>query len=153
MDMAKEALFNVLSHRYDFPNCNVLDLFGGTGAISLEFVSRGCSDVCWVDKHPGCLAFVSAVADELDIRKSLKVYRSDALAFLRNTPDKYDIIFADPPYDYPQYEKIASLVFERSLLRPEGFLILEHESDQDFQQLPGFSFFKCYGRSCFSFFE
>ena len=57
-DFAKEGLFNILQNRLDFSETKFLDLFGGTGNHSYEFISRGCTDVTYVDKFPGCVAFV-----------------------------------------------------------------------------------------------
>ena len=152
MDVAREGLFNVLANRYDFESISVLELFGGTGAISLEFISRGCQQVLWVEKHSGCIRFLKDVSVKLDLHDQLRIVPGDALKFLKSCDQRFDIIVGDPPYNYPKYGQLVSTVFEKNILKPDGMLILEHESDHDFNNHPHFSFKKNYGNSHFSFF-
>ncbi len=151
-DMAKEALFNILNNRYYFEDLSVLDLFSGIGSISLEFASRGCKDITSVDAHSGCVAFLDATSRDLDA--DIKCIRSDALSFLRKTPKKFDLIFADPPYDLDREEfvQLVDLVMERGLLKEDGILILEHSTRMKLEDIPHFVEQRKYGGSSFSFF-
>ena len=152
-DMSKEALFNVLNNHFNFGELKVLDLFAGTGNISYEFASRGCSPITAVDGDFGCIKFIKQTAAEFDF--SITAIKSDVVKFLEKNSSAYDIIFADPPYDFDQktFEKIVTTALERGLLDPEGMMVIEHSKYTKMEHLPHFSFQKSYGGSFFSFFE
>lgn len=152
-DMAKESLFNILNNSYYFDAIKVLDLFAGTGNISYEFASRGTEDITCVDDHYGCIKFINETAANFEM--PIKTIKSDVYTFLENAVQKFDVIFADPPYDFSQeqFAEIASLVFKNELLEEDGILVIEHSKHTDLTQEPGFSYSKNYGGSVFSFFE
>lgn len=152
-DMAKEALFNILTNQYNFSQISVLDLFAGTGNISYEFISRGTEDVTAVDSHYACLAYIKSVAKELD--SPIETIKSDVYSYLEKVKRKTDIIFADPPYDFTtdQFSKVAALVFDNELLNEHGVLIIEHSKHTSLEESPYFSNSRKYGGSVFSFFE
>ncbi|MEC3965786.1 16S rRNA (guanine(966)-N(2))-methyltransferase RsmD [Flagellimonas halotolerans] len=152
-DMAKEALFNILNNRFYFDELKVLDLFSGTGNIGFEFASRGTQKITAVDGHQGCVRYISKTAQQLDF--SINTVKSDVFKFLQGTPDKFDLIFADPPYDFDteQFLNIANLVFEQGLLLDDGLLIIEHSDQTNLSEHPKFSEQRKYGGSIFSFFE
>lgn len=152
-DMAKEALFNILNNHYYFDEITVLDLFAGTGNISFEFASRGCTRITSVDAHYGCVQFINKTAQELDF--SIQTIKSDVYKFLEHYNQKADIVFADPPYDISQedFEKLPALVFQNNILLEEGYLIIEHAKHTSLEHVVNFSFSKSYGGSVFSFFE
>jgi len=150
-DMAKEALFNILLNSYDFDECNVLDLFTGTGNISIEFASREVGNITSVDKHPGCVAWLKTVKDKHQL--AIGIRKADAFKFLEQTADKYDIIFADPPYDLPNIPLLPQLVAKHQLLKENGVLVVEHPSMLKLDQQPGYVETRKYGYSSFSFFK
>lgn len=150
-DFAKEGLFNVLSNRFDLSEFKVLDLFSGTGHISLEFASRGAQQITAVDSHIRCVSFLSGINKELNL--NIAVVKSDVFQFLKSATGTFDIIFADPPYDLPNIPEIHKLVFERNLLGESGLLIIEHGPKTKLEDLPGFAKHKKYGNVNFSFFE
>ena len=152
-DMAKEALFNILNNDYYFDEISVLDLFSGIGSISLEFASRGTKDITSVDKHRGCSRFVASVAEEHDM--PIQIINMDAYKFLEQQSKKFDVIFADPPYDFTddQFAKIVTLVFDKKLLNENGVLIIEHSKKTDLATQVNFKKNKKYGGNCFSFFS
>ncbi|MBO0340082.1 MAG: 16S rRNA (guanine(966)-N(2))-methyltransferase RsmD [Bacteroidota bacterium] len=152
-DMAKEALFNILNNRFYFDELKVLDLFSGTGNISFEFASRGTEKITAVDGFQGCVRYISKTAEALEF--SINTVKSDVFKFLQRTTEKYDLIFADPPYDFDteQFLNIADLVFEKELLLEDGLLIIEHSDQTDLSEHPKFSEQRKYGGSIFSFFE
>ena len=151
--MQKGSLFNILQNRYYFEGLTVLDLFSGTGNIAYEFGSRGAEKIMSVDAHYACVKFISKTAIELEL--PIDSIKSDCFLYLKKTPEKFDIIFADPPYDMSQdkFEKIPKLVFERNLLTDKGILVIEHASQMDLSTLPNFKNSRKYGGSIFSFFE
>jgi len=152
MEVAKEALFNILYNSYDFENIKVVDLFGGTGSISLEFVSRGCKNVTWVENFYLCNQFIKKVKETLKINEELKLVKNDVIRFISTTNEKYDIIFADPPYNFKYSKKVIDMIFERELLNEGGVLVFEHDKRNDFSIFPNFSELKKYGTNRFSFF-
>jgi 16S rRNA (guanine966-N2)-methyltransferase len=152
-DFAKEALFNILNNRYDFTELRVLDLFSGTGNISFEFASRGTEDIVSVDAHYECVRFIQRTAE--DLQMPIKTVKSDVFKYLGVSQQPYDIIFADPPYnfDLQQMQKLTELCFENKLVTEEGLLILEHSKHLDLTDLDHFDEFRKYGGSVFSFFQ
>ncbi|MFO7978060.1 MAG: 16S rRNA (guanine(966)-N(2))-methyltransferase RsmD [Bacteroidales bacterium] len=150
-DIAKEALFNVLNNHFDFEGLNVLDLFAGTGNISYEFASRGAAEVVAVDQHPRCVSFINETRLMLSL-DNLKVIRSDVFRFLGYARQGFDVIFADPPYDIQGFEQIPRVVFERQLLAPKGWLIVEHPAEISFEDHEHFLEKRKYGKVNMSFF-
>jgi 16S rRNA (guanine(966)-N(2))-methyltransferase RsmD len=152
-DMSKEALFNVLNNHFNFTELKVLELFAGTGSISYEFASRGCTPILCIDGDMGCVNFIKKTAKEFDF--DIAAMKSDVFKFLEKHKGTYDIIFADPPYGMEQssFEKITELIFENELLDKEGILVVEHSKYTKLEQMSNFSFQKNYGGSVFSFFE
>lgn len=150
-DMAKESLFNILENYMDFESITALDLFSGTGNISYELVSRGCPKVTAVDHDFGCVKFIRDTALKLDMKELVPV-RSDVFRFLANHPMKYDLIFADPPYDNPRHNELVDLVFDNQLLTEEGMFVLEHDKYVHFEEHPHFMDERHYGKVHFTFF-
>ncbi|MDO4729133.1 MAG: RsmD family RNA methyltransferase [Bacteroidota bacterium] len=152
-DLAKESLFNILNNYYYFDEIKVLDLFSGSGNIAYEFASRGTQHITAVDAHSNCTQFIRNTADKLDF--NINVIKSDVFKFLEKNLGSYDIIFADPPYDFEQekLEKICQFVFERNLLNSDGMLIIEHQKDKNLEEVPFFESSRKYGGSIFSFFQ
>lgn len=151
-DMAKEALFNILYNTYDFDSCQVLDLFCGTGNISIEFASRGIKQVTGVDKHSGCIYWVQSVVDKYKLNE-ITLKKADVFKFLETHNQSYQIIFADPPYDLPTIPLIPQLVAKNKLLTENGLLVVEHPSLLKLNDQPGYTETRRYGNSSFSFFN
>ena len=152
-DFARENLFNVLENDIDFEEITALDLFAGTGAISFELLSRGCSSVVCVEKHPTQYNFITKVQQQLG-DENLRVVRGDVFKFVASCGERFDFVFADPPYDLPQLESIPRHVLEENcLLRPGGLFVLEHSRNNDFSQHPWFEEKRVYGSVNFSFFR
>ena len=152
-DMAKESLFNILNNQFYFDEVSVLDLFSGTGNISLEFASRGSKDITSVDNNFHCTKFISEMAAKFEM--PILVQKSDAFKFLETTSKKYTIIFADPPYAFEDqvFSKIVQLIFKNNLLEEDGLLIIEHSKQTDLSALEYYSNSRNYGGCVFSFFE
>jgi 16S rRNA (guanine966-N2)-methyltransferase len=151
-DLAKESLFNILDNHIYFEDIRVLDLYAGTGSISYEFASRGSKYVISVDINPGCVRFISETATKLGF-SALKAIRSSSVGFLDHCSEKFDLIFADPPYDMVGIEEVIHMVFSRQLLNEGGWLIIEHSGDKDFSSFQGFSQHRNYGKVNFTFFR
>ncbi|MEM6723498.1 MAG: RsmD family RNA methyltransferase [Bacteroidota bacterium] len=151
-DYAKEGLFNVLNNRVDFEALKVLDLFCGTGNHTYEFLSRGCTDLTCVDKHPPAIRFVKQTLKTLECEEFVKVVRADVFKFMGSTRMKYDYIFAGPPYGLPTINKIPDLIFEHDLLADDGLFVMEHNPNHSYQNHPKFQNDRNYGKTIFSFF-
>jgi len=151
-DLAKEALFNILQNKIEFEDIRVLDLFSGTGNISMEFASRGAAQVISVDRSVQCVHCLKDTARQHGLT-NIKTFKDDVFKYLQLETDQYDLIFADPPYDMNQIPEIPKIVFEKNLLLPGGLLIVEHQSMQNLSNHPAFSEQRKYGHSSFSFFN
>ncbi|MCK5637245.1 MAG: 16S rRNA (guanine(966)-N(2))-methyltransferase RsmD [Flavobacteriaceae bacterium] len=152
-DMAKEALFNILNNHYYFNEISVLDLFAGIGSISFEFASRGTEHIISIDQNVGCIKFLDKINTEFDT--NIQTIKSDVYSYLERVNQKFDVIFADPPYDFTdeKFQKIINLVFTKKLLNEGGLLIIEHSKQTDLSQNTTFTKAKKYGGNMFSFFE
>lgn len=152
-DFAKENLFNVLQGYVDFDDAlAALDLFAGTGSITLELLSRGCDRVVAVEKDPLHYKFICSFIEKLQDLSAVPV-RGDVFQYLARCREQFDFIFADPPYALPQLESIPDCVMGRGLLRPEGLFVLEHGKTSNFTSHPCFVEERIYGSVHFSFFQ
>ena len=151
-DRTKEALFNILEHRVDWAETRVLDLFCGTGNISLECVSRGAASVLSVDRHRKCILSIKNNMKTLG-REEPQLICADVKKFLKSCDQNFDLIFMDPPYAMPGQEALIETIFEKNILAPDGMLILEHSSTLNFSSLNKFVELRKYGSSHLSFFE
>jgi len=151
-DKSKEALFNIVQNNYEIQNLKILDLFSGTGNISYEFASRGALEIYSIDKNIKCINFIKQTSINLDM--NIKVIKSDAFKFIKNTKHKFDIIFLDPPYDYilNEYFKIINEIFNKKLLNNEGLLIIEHSEKINISEHTNFKNSRNYGGCSFSFY-
>lgn len=152
-DFAKESLFNILNNHVEFDELKVLDLFCGTGNITFEFASREAIDITSVDSSPACCDFVRKTISDFKMTQ-VKVVKSDVFSFLNKGFGSYSLIFADPPYDMEEerFKQLVQLVFEKNLLKPGGWLIVEHGERTILSALPAFKEHRKYGNVNFSFF-
>ena len=151
-DFARENLFNVLENMIDFEGLSALDLFAGTGAMSFEFLSRGCLSVTAVEKANTQYAFMKKVASQLGC-DNFNLLRGDALKYIDSSHAKFDLIFADPPYDLKDFGEIPEKILKSKMLKPGTIFIIEHSRNYDFSHLPHFSSHRTYGSVNFSIFE
>ena len=150
-DFAKEGLFNILNNRFFFDDLRILDLFAGTGNIAYEFASRGAGEITCVDQNKGCVRFIGEMAD--DLGANIQPVQLDAWLFVQKTTTSYDIVFADPPYDWDKHEALAEALIQKGFLKEGGEAIIEHSADTDLSHLPGFFEHRKYGHVHFSFFS
>ncbi|MCQ2221738.1 MAG: RsmD family RNA methyltransferase [Prevotella sp.] len=157
-DFAKENIFNVLNGYMDFDEASALDLFAGTGSITLEMLSRGCKDVVSVEMDRDHSAFIRQCLQKLG-EERCSLIRGDVFRFLKSCKRKFDFIFADPPYALPDLPKIPDLVLgnaddpESCLLAEGGIFVFEHGKQNDFSQHPRFIEHRSYGSVNFSLFR
>lgn len=151
-DFAKEGLFNILQNQWDLTEVSFLDLFCGTGNISYEMSSRGCTDIISIDLFEGCVKFVSSMIDTLKI-EGMQVIKTNVLDFIKTESTQYDLIFAGPPYALEQLRQLPDLIIEHKMLKPKGWFILEHNPNHNFDKHPNFIHKRNYGSTNFSIFS
>ena len=153
-DFAKENIFNVLTQYIDFDGAEALDLFSGTGSISLELLSRGCEHVVSVEMDRDHHRFILECSKKLSIPNSqFSILRGDVFRFLNSCKLQFDFIFADPPYALKELPTIPDLVFEKRLLKEGGIFVFEHGKDYDFSQHPHYVEHRQYGSVNFTIFQ
>lgn len=151
-DFAREAIFNIIQNHFYIPDVSFLDLFSGTGAISFEMASRGCTDITSVDKNSVSIQFIRKTAETWKL-KGFKAIKDDVFRFIDKCITNYDIIFADPPYNLTYLDELPLLILKKKLLRTNGWLILEHGHKHSFEQHPFFVQHRRYGNVNFSIFQ
>lgn len=152
-DFAKENLFNILNNYFDWEDIeSALDLFGGTGSISFEMLSRGCHKVICVEKASVHVDFIEKTKETLKI-DNMTVFKQDVFKYLENCKMQFDFIFADPPYDLRNFGDVPKLILEKDLIKSGGMFVMEHSKEYDFSNLPLFTEKRVYGSVNFSVFE
>jgi 16S rRNA (guanine(966)-N(2))-methyltransferase RsmD len=129
----------------------VLDLFSGTGSIGYEFISRETGSVIFVERNYQHAQFIKKIISQLEI-SNVQIILDDVFRFLKKCPSKFDIVFADPPFDLKQLNEIPQAVFMADILKNDGLFILEHPGEYDFSNHPNFTEIRKYGKVNFSFF-
>ena len=151
-DYAKSGLFNILNNKIDFENIKVLDLFAGIGGISMEFISREAKHVTAVDINFKCCSFIKETAVKFGV-KNLSVIKSDVFKYLKSCDTKFDLIFADAPFELEETDSIPDLVMQKQLLTENGMLIIEHQAKRKLTSVAKAEEIRKYGNCAFSFFE
>jgi 16S rRNA (guanine(966)-N(2))-methyltransferase RsmD len=151
-DIAKEGLFNILGNNLNFEGLKTLDIFGGTGSISYELASRGATDLTIVEKDPKMAEFIKSTSNALQI-KNFHVIKSEVFKFLESCTNKYDFIFAGPPYALKTIDDLPIIIFERGLLVENGWFVLEHTPANNYEEMPHFKAVRNYGTTLFSIFK
>jgi 16S rRNA (guanine(966)-N(2))-methyltransferase RsmD len=150
-DIAKEGLFNVLQHKLDFESLKTLDLFGGTGSISYELASRGVPDLTIVEKDNAMFDFIKKTSAALRL-ENFKVIKMDVFKYIQQCTERFDFIFAGPPYALTNIDDLPKLIFEKQLLNKDGRFVLEHTPRNDYKGTPYFVAERNYGTTVFSTF-
>ena len=150
-DIAKEGLFNILQNNLEIDELKVLDLFGGTGCISYELASRGAPDITIVEKDNSMYDFIKKTSAELGF-ENFTVLKSDVFRFIETTQQQYDFIFAGPPYALTNIDDLPFKVFEKNILKLNGWFVLEHTPKNDYKKFPQYKTERNYGTTIFSIF-
>jgi len=151
-DFARESLFNILSNRVNFEELTILDLFSGTGSISYEFASRGVREVHLIERDVKHIAGIRRIIQDIGFT-NIRAIHIDVKAFLRTCSQKYDIVFADPPYELKWLRDIPDMVTGSGVIKDSGFFILEHPKNMSFADHKFFFEHRNYGGVNFSFFR
>lgn len=151
-DFAREGLFNVLNGMVDWEQIKALDLFSGTGAVSFELISRGVPSVTSVDIERSCVTYITGTAGQFGM-KGIQAIRSNVFVFIRRIHEKYDLIFADPPYAMQGIADLPEQVLSSGILKEGGIFVLEHSDKYNFSKNQNFAELRKYGRVHFTFFR
>jgi len=150
-DIAKEGLFNILQNNLDIDTLKTLDLFGGTGCISYELASRGAPDLTVIEKDNNMYDFIKNTSSILKFA-NFKVLKSDVFKYLENCKETFDLIFAGPPYALTTIDDLPKIIFQKGLLKPGGWFVLEHTPRNDYKKTPHYKTERNYGTTIFSIF-
>jgi 16S rRNA (guanine(966)-N(2))-methyltransferase RsmD len=150
-DVAKEGLFNVLENNLPIQGLKTLDLFGGTGSISYELASRGATDQTIVEKDTQMYEFIKKTISELKL-SGCKVVKMDVFRYIEQCAEKFDFILAGPPYALQNIDDLPRLIFEKQLLKPGGWFVLEHTPRNDYKNVSYYKAERKYGTTIFSIF-
>jgi 16S rRNA (guanine966-N2)-methyltransferase len=150
-DIAKEGLFNIIQNNLDLESIKTLDLFGGTGSISYELFSRGVKELTIVEKDPAMYEFIKKTSAEFGMNDVI-ILKSDVFKYITDSNEKFDFIFAGPPYALGNIEDLPTIIFKKKLLKNGGWFILEHTPRNDFKGFPFFRTERKYGTTLFSIF-
>lgn len=150
-DIAKEGLFNIIQNNLDFGKLKTLDLFGGTGSISYELASRGVPDLTIVEKDNAMYEFIKKTSASLQL-ENVNIVKMDVFRFLQQCAEKFDLIFAGPPYALTTIDDLPKIIFEKKLLNKNGWFVLEHTPKNDYKSFPFYKTERNYGTTIFSIF-
>lgn len=150
-DIAREGLFNVLQNNLDFEALKTLDLFGGTGCISYELASRGVPGLTIVEKDPAMYEFIKKTSEDMEIA-GFKLVKSEVFKFIDTCTEQFDFIFAGPPYALGNIDDLPKKIFEKELLKPKGWFVLEHTPRNDYRKFEHYKTERKYGTTIFSIF-
>jgi 16S rRNA (guanine966-N2)-methyltransferase len=132
-DRVRETLFNWLMPYIEGARC--LDLFAGSGALGLEALSRGASEVCFVDTSKKVIENLKQICKTVNTDKA-SFFHGSAEAFLTKTAQAFDVVFLDPPYDLDLIPQAANMLEAAGWLKPEAWIYLEHDGRLDLTTLP-----------------
>ena len=136
-DRVKEAIFSII--QFDLPGAVVLDLFGGTGQLGIEALSRGATQAVFIDHREDACKLIRENLKRTKLEDAAKVLRSDYEAFLRTNATKFDIILLDPPYAEVFLENSLNLITQIDILQSGGIIVCERALEKEFlQDFPGF---------------
>jgi 16S rRNA (guanine966-N2)-methyltransferase len=151
-DRTKEGIFGVIAARWFFDGCHVLDLFAGSGNLGFEAISRGVEHVVFVDRHTEHLKHIENLSHEFGVEKQVTTLLRTVEDYLNSSPISFDLIFSDPPYDYPYMYEMIGKILNNGWLNAEGWFILEHDKRHDFSDHSHCFHSKPYGRTTVSIF-
>ena len=128
-DRVKEALFSII--QFDLPGAKVLDLFGGTGQLGIEALSRGAQSAVFVDAGEPACRLIRENLKRTKLENQSKVVRSDYLQYLNRCTERFDIILLDPPYAEVFLEKSLKTITEIDILQSGGIIVAERPAEKE----------------------
>lgn len=151
-DRTKEGMFSIIDARRYFTGITVLDLFSGSGNLAFEAISRGARKAVCIEQNKTCCLFIEKSAITLGIDAQVQIFQADVWQYLAAISNPYDLVFADPPYDYEFMTQLPDVVLTKGWLKEDGWFILEHDARHDFSEHSHCVFSKPYGRTIVTIF-
>ena len=153
-DRVRQTLFNMLVNRLDFEDLSVLDLFAGSGSLGIEALSRGAARAVFIEGDPRAMEFIEQNLQQLQCADRAEVYTLDAVQYMERSGATFGLVFADPPYAYPATASLPGIAFSRGIVKPGGYLLIEHASALVFEESPLYHIgpVKKFGRTVVTFF-
>ena len=154
-DRVRQTVFDMLANRIEFEGATVLDLFAGSGSLGIEALSRGAAHVTFVERGEEAVQHLKHNVRSLGCEAATEICEMDAMIFLKGRQSSYDLVFADPPYAFDRTEEIPQVVFREKMVKPQGYLIVEHSKDVRFEGTPLYRKGpeKRFGRTVVTFFQ
>lgn len=140
-DKVKESIFNII--QFDIEGRGVLDLFGGSGQLGIEALSRGAKSAVFVDSSPAAIKLISENLKTVGFEDRARVIRGDAISFLASG-DKYGVIFLDPPYESELLDKAVQNIIKFDKLKENGIIVCESKAEKSIEVSPPYFLAKDY---------
>lgn len=140
--IVRKAIFDIL---WDVENKTFVDIYAGKGFVGMEALKKGAKEVIFVERDRVLCIFIKNSLQRKNLINRARIYNLDAISFLKDTEIEYDIIFADPPYESGELERIFNIFEKKNLIKKEGFLILQHYKNESLKEkLKELKIHKCY---------
>lgn len=152
-DRAKEGIFSVIASRRYFEGCHILDLFAGSGNLGLEAISRGADHATFVDRNSQHIKHIEKLSREFKVEKQITTVISSVEDYLKRPTGPFDLVFADPPYDYVFMADMIDIMLQNGWLGNDGWFILEYDKRHNFSKHTHCIYTKPYGRTTVSIFQ
>jgi 16S rRNA (guanine966-N2)-methyltransferase len=154
-DRVRQTIYNILAHRIDLEGIAVLDLFAGSGSLGFEALSRGARHVTFVENNPEAVRYLEKNEQALGCQAHVTIIQADVMGYLQNSQGSFTVVFADPPYDFAETARIPTLIFEKNLVSPAGFLVIEHSTALRYEKTSMYTTGpeKKFGRTLVTFFQ
>ncbi|MGA7159407.1 MAG: 16S rRNA (guanine(966)-N(2))-methyltransferase RsmD [Bacteroidota bacterium] len=152
----KGSVFNILQNRVDWTEAKVLDLFAGSGGLGIEALSRGARQVVFVENSKRAVVYLNENIEAVGgPAAGCEIIAADVFEYLARPRASFDVVFADPPYEFEVLSRLPSLIFQSGVVSPEGYLIIEHPVHLRFDQSPLWkaAVVRKYGRTVVTFFQ
>lgn len=133
-DKVKESMFNII--QFDIEGRTGLDLFGGTGQLGIEALSRGAAHITFVDARRDAAALIRENLKTVNFSQQAQVIQGDALAFLSSCQEQFDLIFLDPPYQTDLLERCLGVIVQFDILKEHGIMVCESAAEHELPPLP-----------------
>jgi 16S rRNA (guanine966-N2)-methyltransferase len=154
-DRVRQTIFDMLTTRVSLEGADVLDLFAGSGSLGFEAISRGARHATFVEQSRQAIPYIQKTAASLGCQNAVTILQMDAIRYVREAEDTYTLVFADPPYAFADTAQLPALILGQGLLRPGGYLLIEHAHPQRFATTPEYEAGpeKQFGRTLVTFFQ
>ncbi|MBP3192809.1 16S rRNA (guanine(966)-N(2))-methyltransferase RsmD [Natronogracilivirga saccharolytica] len=151
-DRTKESIFAIIDVRKHISDSRVLDLFAGSGSLGFEALSRGASGVTFIESSRNAVDHIRKTAETFGVDDKTQAVCTSVEHFLNGPSQPFDLVFADPPYEFETLPGLPDIILDGGWLTHDGWFILEHDKRHSFADHPNCAFSKPYGRTIVTIF-